>query len=165
METTININFKYTEKEYVNAVKWYYMNSSRIIFDFIVAVIIIIIGSFLQFNNPKSVSNVFIMAAGVLFLLILVYAIYINPKRIFRSEPKFKYEYHLIFSNDGIEFKTEHINSNLQWNHYVKFSETKEFYYLIYGTFMFTIIPKRAFENKSNEEEFKKLLIDKIKVE
>ena len=164
MQTSININFKYTEKEYANAVKLYYMKSSRIVFDFIIAVTLIIIGSLLQFNNPKSVINIFIVVAGVLFLLILIYAIYINPKRIFRSEPKFKYEYFLSFSNDGVIFKTEHINSNLQWNHYVKFSESKEFYYLVYGRFMFTIIPKRAFENKSIEEEFKKLLIDKIKV-
>jgi len=165
LETTIDINFKYTEKEYASAVKWYYMKSYRIVFDFIVAIILIIIGSFLQFSNPKSVINMFIVVTGVLFLLILIFAIYINPKRIFRSEPKFKDEYFLSFSNEGIAFKTEHINSNLQWNHYVKFSESKEFYYLVYGRFMFTIIPKRAFVNKSNEEEFKKLLIDKIKVE
>lgn len=164
METTIDINFRYTEKEYSSAVKWYYMKSSRILFDFILAVILIIIGSFLQFNNSKSVINMFIIVAGVLFLLILIYAIYINPKRIFRSEPKFKDEYFLSFSNNGIAFKTEHINSNLQWNYYVKFSESKEFYYLVYGTFMFTIIPKRVFENKSSEEKFKKLLIDKIRL-
>jgi hypothetical protein len=103
------------------------------------------------------------LTAGVLFLSILTYAIFINPKRIFRSEPKFRDEYFLSFSNDGIAFKTEHINSNLQWNHYIKFSENREFYYLIYGAFMFTIIPKRAFEDKGNEEQFKKLLIEKIR--
>lgn len=39
LETTIDINFKYEEKEYARAVKWYYLKLSRIAIDFFIAVI------------------------------------------------------------------------------------------------------------------------------
>lgn len=40
MEEFININFKYTEKGYTEAMRWYYFSSLRIKFDFILAVIL-----------------------------------------------------------------------------------------------------------------------------
>src|SRR5690242_3720251 len=112
MGITIDVHFKYTEKEYASAVKWYYMKSSSIIIDFIIAVTIIATGSFLLLYNHNSIINMFMVALGILFLSILIYAIYINPIRIFRSEPKFRDEYFLSFADESISFKTENINSN-----------------------------------------------------
>ena len=60
----------------------------------------------------------------------IIFGLYVNPKRIFREEPKFQDEYNLVFKDAGILFQTEHINSTIAWNHYSKVKESKSFFYL-----------------------------------
>lgn len=165
MEESINIRFKYTEKEYGDAMKSYYIKSSRIRFDFIIGIALALIGTTLWLTDKNNIIYMILILISILFIGILLFAIYINPAKRFREEPKFRDEYYLSFSSNGIEFKTENINSTLKWNHYVKFRENIDFYYLVYGSFMLTIIPKSAFKTKEEDEEFKQLLVSKLKAE
>jgi hypothetical protein len=165
MEESIDIRFKYTEKEYADAIRWYYLKASRIRFDFIVGILLTLIGSMLWFTDQKNIIYIVLIVAGVLFLGILIFAININPAKTFRNEPKFRDEYFLNFSSEGIVFKTKHISSTLEWNHYIRFNESEKVYYLVYGQFMLTIIPKSAFKTKKDEEEFKRILMIKLKAE
>lgn len=93
-------------------------------------------------------------------LLMMIFVLYVNPKRVFKEELKFQDEYYIGFKDEGILFQTEHINSTIAWSHYSKVKENKNFFYLIYGKYMFTIIPKRTFSN--NEELFRKLVEEKL---
>lgn len=47
MEKSLNLRFKYTEKEYAEAVKLYYLNSLNIKIDIIISVILIFFWEFL----------------------------------------------------------------------------------------------------------------------
>jgi hypothetical protein len=163
VEKTLNIKFRYTEKEYSEAVKLYYSDSLNIKVDIIISIIMIFIGSFFWITGNDSIINIIAILLGCILLLMMILVLYVNPKRVFRQEPKFRDEYNLNFKNDGILFQTEHINSSIAWNHYSKIKENKNFFYLIYGKYMFTIIPKRTFSNREDEEFFRKLIGEKIK--
>lgn len=162
MEKSLNLKFKYSEKEYTEAVKWYYSKSLNIKVDILVSVIVIFLGSILWISGNESTLNKILILLGCILLLMMLFVLYVNPKRVFKQEPKFRDEYTLIFSNEGIKFETEHINSTIAWNHYSKIKENRDFFYLIYGKYMFTIIPKRAFTDKKDEELFRILVEENL---
>lgn len=160
MEKSLNLRFKYTEKEYAEAVKLYYLNSLNIKIDIIISVILIFFGSFFWITESESILNKILVLLGCIMLLMMIFVLYVNPKRVFKEELKFQDEYYIGFKDEGILFQTEHINSTIAWSHYSKVKENKNFFYLIYGKYMFTIIPKRTFSN--NEELFRKLVEEKL---
>lgn len=162
MEKSLNLKFKYSEKEYAEAVRWYYSKSFNIKVDIIISVILIFLGSLFWITGNDTSLNKILVLLGCILLLMILYVLYVNPKRAFKQEPKFRDEYNLSFNDERILFKTEHINSTIDWNHYSQVKENKDFFYLIYGKYMFTIIPKRTFMSKKDEEIFRKLVEEKI---
>lgn len=162
MEKSLNLKFKYSEKEYAEAVRWYYSKSLNIKVDIIISVILIFLGSLFWISGNDTSLNKILVLLGFILLLMILYVLYVNPKRAFKQEPKFRDEYNLSFNDERILFKTEHINSTIDWNHYSIVKENKDFFYLIYGKYMFTIIPKRTFMSKKDEEIFRKLVEEKI---
>lgn len=162
MGKSLFLKFKYSEKEYIEAVKWYYSQSLNLKLDVVISVILICFGSLLWISGSESILNKILVLLGCILLLMIIFTLYVNPKRVFRQEPKFQDEYNLSFNDEGILFETEHINSTIAWNHYSKVKENKRFFYLIYGKYMFTIIPKRAFLNTEEEDLFRKLVEEKL---
>lgn len=84
------------------------------------------------------------------------------PRHHFRSDPKFQEEYYVAFSEDDIHFKTSLAESRLEWAFYDKLWNMPRYYLLFYGRDMFSIIPKRAFTEKNQEEQFKELVQRKL---
>ena len=76
----------------------------------------------------------------------------------FKRNPKFLETYHLTFSDDGIHFKTESIDSQLAWTHYERVLENNRVILLLYGSRMYTVIPKRAFADDSQIAAFRSLV-------
>lgn len=72
----------------------------------------------------------------------------------FDRNPKFKERYRLRFSDDGIEFRTLSVESKLAWTHYHRFLEDREVALLIYGSRMYTVIPRRAFADEAQHARF-----------
>src|SRR5205807_9453105 len=69
-----------------------------------------------------------------LFLLAIIFAAYVVlPPVRYRQQPKYADEYLLEFSEDGIAFKTEHIDSKLRWGHYTGVWQNDRIYALLYG--------------------------------
>jgi len=100
----------------------------------------------------------FLIFIGVAWLLIWFLQLFVVPRQAFRREPKFRDEYLLQFSDDGIHFKTAQIDALIQWSLYSKVIENERFYLMVYGQNMISVIPKRAFSNSHEEAAFAKLL-------
>lgn len=100
---------------------------------------------------------IFASVVGLVFRLL---GYYVLPRIRYRNEPKYKDEYLLEFDEDGIKFKTDSIESKLDWSIYNKMIETGNLYILIYGKYNFSIIPKRALLKEHERIEFN-MLIDK----
>lgn len=158
MSEQVTVKFINNEKEYGEAIRTYYSNSKRTKFDdFLGAgVILFALGAWIYYGF--SWSWVLCIGVGIFGFALRYLAFYVMPAVRFRQEPKFKDEYILTFSDEGLEFKTEHLNSKLDWNYYYKALESKNFYLLFYGKQLFTIVPKRAFNDEEHERKFKDII-------
>ena len=100
--------------------------------------------------------------ASAAFGLILVAAFLVIPPLAFRYEPKFRDEYSLTFSPEGIQFQAAHIESSLKWSFYPQALVDDHSYLLYWGSRTFTVIPKRVFQSTDQERTFEQLLAEHV---
>ena len=84
------------------------------------------------------------------------------PALAFRREPKFRDDYSLTFSSEGIHFRTAHVDSHLQWSMYSRALIDPHFYVLYYGSRQFIVIPKRVFQSIEQQQAFDQLLAQHV---
>ena len=163
MEETISIRFKYTEEEYVSAMRLYMTRSTDFLIRFVISSLFMAAGIFLVLLlELESVISFILIFISVIWLLISFLAFFVMPRQRFRSDPKFRDEYLLQFSEDGIQFKTVQIDALIQWSLYTKVLEDDRFYLMIYGKDMISVIPKRAFTSAAQATAFDALLTTKL---
>jgi len=88
---------------------------------------------------------------------------YLMPILKFSQTAKYHDVYSMVFSNDVIQWETPSIHSEIKWEIYSEVWESNEFYYLIQGPRMYTLIPKRAFENQEDKQAFEVILRSNFK--
>lgn len=97
------------------------------------------------------------------FALMLAAAFAIIPRISFRGQPKFRADYSLRFSPQGIHFRTAHIDSDLQWGMYTSaLVDASYSFILYYGSQQFTVIPKRVFQDGSQRQTCERLLVQNV---
>lgn len=158
MDETINLSFRYTKSDIVRAMRLHYSAHMRPRLDIGMAVGLAIAGARLLRSPDSHWFGVFALCASAALILMLLAAFVILPALAYRLEPKYRDEYSLVFSPEGIQFWTMHISSQLQWNTYSKAFVDAHSYLLYYGSRTFTIIPKRVFENSGQQKLFEKLI-------
>lgn len=159
MEKTISLRFRYTEEEYIAAMRLYLMRSRDLIVPFVASFLYTLLCIFLfkWLDFGSELMPIFLIAAFLPFIIaFLLY--FVVPRQRFRGDPKFADEYLLQFSEDGIHFKTAQIDSILQWSLYNKVLENERFYILVYGKNMISVIPRRAFASADQETAFAQML-------
>lgn len=158
MFESVRLKFKYTEQEYRAAVRVYMLHTPRVLIRTSLSVALMTFAVFMMslFADAGLLSG--LLWAALLLTVIASNIFYLTPKRLFRGEPKFRDEYTLEFSDEGIHATTINADSKLNWRLYTKAVEHKNLYLLIYGTYMMTVVPKRAFISAEQEMEFRGLL-------
>lgn len=154
------LNFKYTRDEYIKSRRKYlFMNRTVKKIDLILIGILIIFTMYLFINNGFSTMSV--VLSILLFIIIVIFAIlYIfQPGMFYDKINKFKQQYHLEFKDNKILFKTNDISSELEWNFYEALWENDNFFYIIHSKEMYTLIPKRVFNNINEITEFRELFL------
>jgi hypothetical protein len=160
---TISLRFRYTEEEYIAATRFYLTRSTNFLIRIVLSSIFLAVGIFFLLLATLESGIPFLLTfAGVLSFLVWSLFFYIAPRQRFRSDPKFRDEYFLQFSDDGIQFKTAQIDALIQWSLYTKVLENDRFYVLIYGKNMISVIPRRAFASAQQEAAFDELLKRKL---
>ena len=162
MDPTIHLSFCYSELDYVRAMRLHYASRLRLKLDAAVAVATALLGIYLWQSPDSRVWGGALVCLSVLFVMVLVAAFGVMPRLVFRREPKFRGEYSLTFSPDGIDFRTAHINSQLQWSLYNRALVDPHSFVLYHGTHSFTVIPKRVFETSEQLAAFEHLVSEKI---
>ncbi|MGG1516928.1 YcxB family protein [Paenibacillus oryzisoli] len=157
----MKITYKYSEREFTTAMNQIH-NFKRVIFDIVVAVALLVYGLYSLKTDTNQLFAAFIVVISILFFFIIFTRMVVVPRVVFRREPKYKEEYILTFNEDEILFSAGSLKSTIQWDYYKRIKETKDFIYLIYGTRSYSIIPKRAFQNNEEKNEFIKLITAKI---
>jgi len=114
---TVNLSFRYAEQDYVRALRAHYAARLRLPVD----IAAIIGGTILGVYELRVGSHRFgiaLLCCSSIFALMLIAAFAVIPRIAFRSQPKFRDEYSLTFSPQGIHFQTANIVSDLKWSMY-----------------------------------------------
>ena len=162
MNSNVILSFRYLESDYVRALRAHYASRLRLRLDIVVAVVLVGIGGYLWQSPTTHWLGVGSVVVAAVFGLLLIAAFTIIPPLVFRREPKFRDEYSLIFSSEGIHFRTAHIDSQLQWSIYSRALVDAHSYVLYYGSRQFTVIPKRVFQSSEQQQAFELLLTQHI---
>lgn len=161
-DTPIKAVFTYTRDEYLRAIRRHYKTNIHAYRDIAAGVFALIAGviAYLSFGSRFYVWMLII--AGLILLLLVAYAFLILPRLIHRFDPKLKWEYSLVFYDDRIEFRTNDIDSTLQWPLYHSWLRDDEFYILYHGKRHLSVIPRRVLASGGSDEQFAELLQRKI---
>ena len=162
MNSTITLSFRYLERDYVRALRAHYAAYLRLPQDILVTAALIGVGAYLWQSPDMHWVGVGCVLVAAVFALILIAAFTIIPRLAFRREPKFRDDYSLSFSPEGIHFRTAHVHSQLQWGMYSRALVDAHSYVLYYGSRQFTVIPKRVFRSAQEEEAFEELLAEHV---
>jgi hypothetical protein len=159
---SIKLNFKYTEEEYLAAARLFLWRSKETLIRLVASYLLISFGLILLFllidlGLPLWVPISLALLVGIAFSHGFLFDL---PRRYFRGDPKFRDEYTLSFSDEGIGFKTRSINASVAWSLYTGFIENERFYLLIYGKNIasISVIPKRVFRDSREEAAFREML-------
>jgi hypothetical protein len=162
MNSTVQLSFRYLESDYVRALRAHYTSRRWLRLDIVVAVLLTGLGGYLWQLPTMHWLGVGCVVVAILFTLILVAAFTVIPPLAFRREPKFRDDYTLTFSTEGIHFRTAHIDSKLQWSLYLRALVDDHSYMLYYGARQFTVIPKRVFQSSEQQQAFERLLTQHV---
>lgn len=158
MNETISLSFRYSESDIARAVRSDYASRMRPRLDIVMAIGLAAAGAYLWRSPGSHSSGVFAIGASAAIVLLLLAAFVVAPSLVFRLNPKYREDYSLTFSAEGIHFRTVHIDSQLQWSLYSRARIDAHSYILYHGTRTFTVLPKRVFESSEQERAFEELL-------
>jgi hypothetical protein len=159
----VSVRFVNTETDYIEASIACSYASWRAGMDLIIEILAFIAGIILWGVLGFSWIWMALIIGSTVGLILRLLGYYVLPRMRYRSEPKYKEEYLLEFDEEEIRFKTNSIESKLDWSLYSKMIETRNLYILIYGKYNFSIIPKRALVSESERIEFYQLIDKHIK--
>lgn len=158
MIETINLSFRYAKSDIVRTLRSHHASRMRPRLDIAMALGLAVAGAYLWRSPSSHWSGVFFLCASAVFVLFLFAAFVVLPPLAFRLEPKYRDDYSLIFSPEGIHFRTVHIDSQLQWSLYSRALVDAYSYILYNNPRTFTIIPKRVFESSEQQRAFEQML-------
>src|SRR5271157_4463429 len=148
MDSTVSLLFRYSKQDIVRAMRLHYSSRLRLRFDITVTALSAAMGFyFWQATNSRFWGITSLGVSGI-FALVLIAAFTIIPPLSFRRNPKYRDDYELTFSPDGIHFRTAYIDSHS--------------FVLYSGDDYFTVIPKRVFESGEQLRAFELLLSQKV---
>jgi hypothetical protein len=162
VNSTVSLSFHYLESDYVRALRAHYATRCRLPWDLVATVVLVSIGAYLCWSQGPDWLGIGSLVIGVTFALMLIAAFIVIPPLAFRREPKFRDDYTVTFSPEGIHFRTAHIDSQLQWSLYSRAFVDAHSYILYYGNHQFTVIPKRVLQNVEQQQAFEQLLSQHI---
>ena len=158
----IELTFRYTQRDYVRALRAHYATRLNVPLDVAVAVVIAACGAYLWTDPDLRWLGIVSIVVAVLFLAMLMAAFLVIPPLVFRFDPKLHHEYSLRFAPDGIHFRTTGIDSHLEWKLYQRALVDARSYLLYHGARYFSVIPKRVFQSADQERAFEQLLTQHI---
>jgi len=162
MSSAVNISFRYSERDFVRAMRSHYASRLRLWLDIPVIAVTAVGGVYLWQAPDSRWYGIALVGLSAILTVILVAAFGVIPRVVFRREPKFRDEYSLTFSPEGIHFRTTHIDSRLQWSLYSKALVDAHSFILYHGSRDVSVVPRRVFQTAEQQKIFEQLLTQNV---
>ena len=124
--------------------------------------VIFVLGITLYFYVAHDV-GLYLVGLSTLFLLVLFAVTSLVFRRTYRRNSRMFGPRTVVISETGIVSDHQLGHSETAWNHYEKFRETRHLFLLYQSADLIGILPKRVFANPADFEQFRALLISKIR--
>jgi len=162
MSEPITLTFTHSEKEFVAATRLFYARVYHTRFRMVISSIVLCLGLILILLDQAFILGSVAAVGGFILLVLNFFAHFVTSREYFQRNAKFREQYNLRFSEEGLLFRSKDLESKLEWRFYSNVWETPRFYFLRYDKDLFTLIPKRVFISKTQESAFRDLLKRKI---
>jgi YcxB-like protein len=162
MSESVELHFRYTEGEYVSAIRTYLLAKRRVAFFVGIASVVTLLGLYFLLTQSDAAATLSFLVTGAFLFGLLATSLVILPHRRFQTNPQFHREYYLQFAEDGILFRTDQLDATLKWEIYTEALETEKFYLLSHGEGAVTVIPKRVFKSGEQQGQFEDMLRRKV---
>jgi len=110
MSETVSLLFRYEESDYVRALRAHYSSRLRVRLDIVAVIVVALLGVYSWRSPDYHWLSVVCLVASFVLVFMLFAAFVVIPPFVFRSEPKFRDDYSHIFSQEGLPFRTAHID-------------------------------------------------------
>jgi YcxB-like protein len=162
MDSPVSLTFRYSELDIVGAMRAHYASRLRLKLDGVVVLGTAALGVYFWESADSRWYGMMLLVFSAVFVLMLVAAFGVIPHLAFRRQPKYRDEYSLTFTTEGIHFRTAHIDSQLEWTLYDRVIVDARSFILYYGSDEFTVIPKRVFDSAEQRAAFEHLISQKV---
>lgn len=162
MDGSVSISFIYSRDEYVRAMRRHFQSTLGVRRDIVGGLLAILIGVYLALATEFGWIAGIMIALGSILLAMVAYGMLLLPGMIYNSQPKLKNKYTLSFTDDGIHFLTNNVDSTLKWSLYDKWLFDDRFYVMYYGKRNLTVIPRRALTENGADAALRQLLTKHI---
>lgn len=157
-DSTVSLSFRYQKNDIVRAVRSHNASRHHPRLDLVIAVGLAWLGADLWRSSSSNLFGALCVVTSACIVIFLLAAFVVNPPLAWRYEPKFRDEYSLKFSPEGIHYQTAHIDSHIEWSFYTRVLVDAHSYLLYFGSRKFTIIPKRVLGSIEERGAFEELL-------
>ncbi len=158
----VTVDFTYSQQDCLRAWRRHFRERMNLPLDIGVGAVLAAIGLWQWWTQGlRGLSLAALGSAAALALLVLS-ALYFVPLIAYRRNAKLKQPYHLRFAEEGIEFRTDNIESRLGWELYSRALIDHHSYLLYHGKAEFTIIPKRVLPDEESRRRFERLIESKV---
>ncbi|HLX62856.1 MAG TPA: YcxB family protein [Planctomycetota bacterium] len=162
MAEAVSIEFDNILAEHLAAERLYYKSTLFAKLDKIVAVLLVLFGIIAVWAAGLRWWTVIWFPLAFLEWFNLPSLRQIQVRCWFKSNPKFSETYYVTLDGAGIHFRTRSIDSRVTWDHFTKVLEDERLWLLVYGTRMYSVIPKRVFKSNDERIRFRTLVDENI---
>lgn len=155
---TIRIRYQHRIEDHLQAARLYYRTTRFLLGDRLVAVILLGAGVAGIAQTGVHWWCVLMLALAPLEWVNLLSPFPLRVRIAFRRNPQFREPYQLTFDEEGIRFETLTIDSRIDWSHFSQVLEDGQLFLLVYGQWLYSVIPKRTFAGAEEIDAFRILL-------
>ena len=106
-----------------------------------------------------------IIGVAIVWSLLTAGGLFVGPILQYGRQPRLRDEQRHCFANDGITVSFTDAESQLKWTFYAVLVELDQLYLLRHQRRFANVIPRRAFSSREDENRFRELAQQYIKVE
>ncbi|MEG4009861.1 YcxB family protein [Microcoleus sp. Pol11C1] len=152
----MKLEYQLTLNDYLEASQGHLKSQSFLLWIF--SILFFLIGLLCIIINPADWTGYCLFVGGIFYIPLIKLNQRYQLARLWKSQPNLREPTTLEFNEEGIIYKTFSVESNIKWQLYTKFRETKKLFMLYQFPHVFNILPKRAFMSNEQLDQFRELL-------
>jgi hypothetical protein len=158
------LRFKLAPRDLAEAQLAHLRSSRLFLFMFAVGVVNLAIAALAAVRSPGEPAGYVLPAvAGLFFTTGLPLVAWASAPAAFRRQPALGDDVQLTITDVGLAVRGAAAEGEERWRLYTSYLETRHLFLLYHGPRTFRLVPKRAFASDDDADEFRDMVVEKVK--